>query len=310
MSGRLEQSPEEIELERRLQQVPSWAGRKMNISRIHAGITNLNWIVSLDGESVRYFAKVPGANTELFIDRSLAQEAAEKAAGAGCAPGVVFVAADSGVEVHEFLEGYRSCSVADLLDPEVRRNVAAAYRSIHATQSLSRTKTGFEQLRERLSQVRQHDGRLPRDLDYLLWQCDRAERAISAAGMDLCMCFNDAYVTNYMVDAGRRVKIIDWEYASNNDPYWDLSLFAGETFLDESALRELIEHHDGAYSRQAEARIVLYGGVGMLTWSFWAALQSRISSLPFDFAKYAELLALRARAAMLSPRWEEALLAL
>ena len=300
----------EVELKRHLDAIPAWRGRTKTFDRIPAGITNLNWFVRLEGEDKRYFAKMPGPNTDVFIDRALAHEAARKAADTGYAPGIVHLAEDGAVEVHEVLEGFRSCNVGDLFDGKVRRNIAMAYRAIHSTQSLSRTKTGFEQLRERLAQVRQYGGRLPRDIDYLLWQSDRAERAIKAAGMNLCMCFNDAYVTNYMIDSDRNVRIIDWEYASNNDPYWDLAMFAGETFLDGRTLQELIEVHDGAWTSEAGARISLYGGVGLLTWAFWAALQAKISVIPFDFAKYSELLLMRVRAQMSSPRWEEALLGL
>jgi thiamine kinase-like enzyme len=300
----------EIELDRHLDAIPAWRGRARKFDRIHAGITNLNWFVSLEGDDKRYFAKMPGPNTDVFIDRALAHEAARKAAETGYAPAIVHIAENGAVEVHEVLEGFRSCNVGDLLDGEVRRNIAAAYRKIHSSHSLSRTKTGFEQLRERLSQARQYGGRLPRDIDYLMWQAARAEQAVNAAGMDLCMCFNDAYVTNYMIDANRNVRIIDWEYASNNDPYWDLAMFSGETFLEGRALQELIEIHDGAWTAEAGARVSLYGGIGFLTWAFWAALQAKISPIPFDFAKYSELLMMRVRAQMSSPRWEEALLGL
>ena len=76
-----------------------------------------------------------------------------------------------------------------------------------------------------------HGGRTPRDLDYLLWQCGRAEQAVSAAGVSLCACYNDGYVANYMVDDFKNVKIIDWEYGSNNDPYWDLAMLSMENFF-------------------------------------------------------------------------------
>jgi hypothetical protein len=61
------------------------------------------------------------------------------------------------------------------------------------------------------------------------------------------------------------------------------------------------------YGASTEARIVLYSGTAFVTWWLWAALQAKISSLPFDFAKYSELLMLRARHAMKSQLWEEAL---
>ena len=213
-----------------------------------------------------------------------------KVATTGYAPQVVYYSEEQGIEVQQFLEGYRSCNVGDLLDGTIRSDIVRAYRLIHETQTLSRTKTGFDQLDERLAQVTKAGGRLPRDLEYIRWQCDRARGAVNAAGMNHCACYNDAYVTNFMVDANSNVRIIDWEYASNNDPYWDLAIFSVETFLsDPENIREIIEIHDGTYTRAAEARIVLYIGVAIATWGLWAALQERISSISFDFGKYSEL---------------------
>jgi thiamine kinase-like enzyme len=209
--------------------------------------------------------------------------------------------------VHEFLESFRSCNVSDLLDDAIRANVVRAYRDIHATQSFSRRKTGFEQLAERLEQVKSYGARTPSDIDYLSWQCGRAEQAVTASGISLCACYNDGYVANYMVDEAKRVKIIDWEYGSNNDPYWDLAMLATENFFTRPIIREILEIHDGAATPATEARIVLYAGAACVTWALWAALQAKISSLPFDFAKYSELLFLRARYAMRPHLWEEAL---
>lgn len=294
-----------------LSKVPALASKHFDVERIFAGITNENWLVTVDGGALRYFAKVPGQGTEIFINRLVANEATHRAADAGFGPKVIYVADDLSLEVHEFLEGYRSCNVADMLDRDVRSNVAKAYRDLHAVPLLSQTLTGFDQLRERYEQAKSYGAHMPSDIDHMLWQCARAEAAINAAGVDLSMCFNDAYVTNYMVDSKKNIKIIDLEYATNNDPYWDLALFGAETFLEGTkAAREMIEIHDGTYTEAAEARMTLYYGVALTTWGFWAALQTKLSELTFDFRKYSELLHLRARHQMQSTRWEQALLSL
>lgn len=295
-------------VEAAIARVDEWRKRPLHYKRIMSGNTNANWTVRLEDEAKTYFLKVHGVNTELFIDRELAHEASVKVALAGHAPRVLHHFPEMGVEIHEFLEGFRSCTVADSQDPETRANIGKTYRAIHEAVSLSRTKTGFDQLDERLSTARSRQARLPKDLDYLLWQVDRARQAVTAAGMPLCACFNDAYITNYMVDAERRVKIIDWEYASNNDPHWDLAVFSIEAFLlGTPGLRELIEVHDGKYTKAAEARITLYYGVGCMVWACWAALQARISVLPYDFSKYSDAIFLRGRQCMAHPDWDAAL---
>jgi len=294
-------------IEAAIGKIDAWRGKTVTYARINGGITNLNWKVSVAEDGASYFMKIPGAGTEVFIDRRLAREAALKVSATGHAPRLLHYLEAEEIEVHEFLEGFRSCNVSDLMDPVIRANVVRAYRDIHATQSLSVTRTGFQQLAERLDQTRAHGGRLPRDLDFLLWQCGRAERAVTAAGMRLCACYNDGYVTNYMVDEGKNVRIIDWEYATNNDPYWDLAMLSLENFFSAAVARETIELHDGVYTPGAAARVHLYGAVAGVTWGLWAALQSRISAIPFDFSKYSDLLLLRARHVMRQPAWEEAL---
>jgi thiamine kinase-like enzyme len=304
-------TPAEQQIEAAIARIPDWQQRPLTYERINGGITNLNWKIRLEDADIHYFMKIPGKGTEHFIDREIAYEAALKVGSIGHAPKVLHYLPEGGIEVHEFLEGFRSCSVGDLLDETIRGNIVRTYKAIHESQTLSRTKTGFDQLDERLAQAREHGGRMPRDLDYLLWQCERSRQAVSAAGMTLAACFNDAYVTNYMVDANRDVKIIDWEYASNNDPYWDLAMFSFETFLaGTDTMREIIEIHDGRYTRAADQRVFLYAGAAVVTWGLWAAMQARISDVPFDFAKYSDLLFMRARQVMRHPRWEEALLSL
>jgi thiamine kinase-like enzyme len=300
-------NPAERAVESAIAKVPAWRGKDVSYQRINGGITNMNWKVHVAELGMNYFMKIPGAKTEVFIDRKLAYEAACKVAATGHAPRMIHYIEEDEIEVHEFLESFRSCNVSDLQDETIRANVVRAYRDIHATQSFSVRKTGFEQLAERLEQVKTYGGRTPRDLDYLLWQCRRAERAVTASGVSLSACYNDGYVANYMVDEFKNVKIIDWEYGSNNDPYWDLAMLSMENFFTRPIIRQMLEIYDGSATPATESRVWLYSGATCITWGLWAALQASISAIPFDFAKYSDLLFLRARHAMRSLAWEESL---
>lgn len=285
-----------------------WAGRPVRHERIATGITNLNWRVHLDDTGETFFLKIHGEGTENLIDRELAHEAALSAARTGYAPQLLFYDPADGIEVYEFLHGFRSCGVIDLQNPTIRANILKAYRAIHTTQKLSTTKTGFDQLDRHLSRLGAMKATLPSDMDHLLWQVSRARAAVNAAGMDISACFNDGYVYNYMVDDNLNVKVIDWEYASNNDPYWDLAMFSYESFfLGEDDIRETLELYEGTARKEAAARIHVYGGVATMVWGCWATYQSLTSSIPFDFGKYADILFLRARACMSAPRWDRAL---
>jgi thiamine kinase-like enzyme len=297
-----------ISIENALAKVDIWRGRRTRFERIAAGITNLNWRIVLPDTGETFFLKIHGPGTENFIDRELAIEAAVKAASTGYAPDLLFYDPEDGIEVYEFLHGFRSCGVTDVQNPTIRDNILKAYKAIHTTQQLAGSKTGFDQLDQHLTTLRRMNAQLPHDFDHLMWQRRRAEAAIRAAGMDQCACFNDGYVFNYMVDDSQNVKIIDWEYAANNDPYWDLAMFSWENFyLDARGRREILEVYDGSFREETAARVYLYVGMASMVWGLWATYQSMTSSIPFDFGKYADLIFLRGRQIMSVPEWDRAL---
>lgn len=301
------QNPEEKMVEAAIGKVADWKDKTIGYERVLTGNTNLNWKVYSAEDRKYFFLKIPGNRTELFIDRKAAHDASVKAAACGYAPAVAHYIEEDEIEIFEFLEKFRSCNVADMLDPAIRRNVIRAYKTIHTGEKFIRTKTGFDQIEEHFRQIKNVGARLPHDMDYFLWQTQRVREAIETAGFDLAACYNDGYVTNYMIDAGKNVKIIDWEYGANNDKVWDLAIWSVENFFEDDVRREIIKEYYGLYLPEIDARITVYKGLVCVKWAMWAALQAKISSLSFDFTKYSNILFLRGRAAMREWRWEIAL---
>jgi len=301
------QTPEDKMVETAIGKVVDWRNKTISYERVLAGNTNVNWKVYATEDHKCYFLKIPGNKTELFIDRKAAHDASVKAATCGYAPEVVQYIEEDEIEVFEFLEEFRSCNIADMLDPTIRSNVIRAYKAIHSGEEFIQTKTGFNQIEEHFRQIKELGARLPQDMDYFLWQTQRVRRAVEATGFNVTACYNDGYVTNYMIDSDKNIKIIDWEYGANNDPVWDLAIWSIENFFDDSVRREMIIEYYGDFRPEIDARITLYRGLAALKWALWAALQAKISALPFDFTKYSNILFMRSRAAMREWRWEQAL---
>ena len=300
-------TPEEKRVEAAIDQIDAWRHKRIRYERFLAGNTNFNWKIHSAEDGQYFFLKIPGNKTEIFIDRKAAHDASVKAAATGYAPAVVYYIEKDDIEIFEFLEDFRSCNIADMLDPAIRRNVMQVYKAIHSGEKFVQTKTGFDQIAEHDRQIKDVGARLPPDMDYFFWQTQRVRAAVEATGFDLAACYNDGYVTNYMVDTYKNVKIIDWEYGANNDPIWDLAIWSIENFFDDDVRREMIEEYYGTYHPQIDARITLYRGLAAIKWAMWAALQAKISLLPFDFIKYSNILFLRGRAAMREWGWEQAL---
>jgi len=124
-------TPEEGALESSLRKIADWQGLALSYQRINAGFTNFNYLVHVGEHDRTYFAKVVGPNTETFIDRKVAHEAAVLAADCGVAPAVVQYVAEDDFEVYEFLDGFRICTIEDMRDPDVAAKVKAAYARVH-----------------------------------------------------------------------------------------------------------------------------------------------------------------------------------
>lgn len=301
------QTEAERSLEASLLKITDWQGLTITYQRVNAGYTNFNYLVHVAEQDRMYFAKVVGPNTEVFINRKVAHEAAVLSGECGVGPTIAQYIEEDNFEVYDFLEGFRNCTITDMLDPDVSAKVMQGYAKIHAGAPLSATKTGFEQIREHAEQVIEAGADSPPDFEELMAKMERAEAAIVASGMNAVPCFNDCYVTNYMVNDAKELRIIDWEYGANNDPYWDLASYFFECFADADTRSSLLKNYKADAGAKEEARITLYSPLVCLKWGLWASLQSSISSIEFDYLKYADILFLRARYLMGQEAWIKAL---
>ena len=108
-----------------------------------------------------------------------------------------------------------------------------------------------------------------------------------------------------MLRARRRaVRLVDFEYASNNDPHYELALWFGEMFFTPEMESALIEEYFGRVTPQTLARVAVNKALADLKWSTWAMVQRAVSQIDFDFYKYGVWKHMRARAIMHDSRWE------
>ncbi|UFS58615.1 choline/ethanolamine kinase family protein [Subtercola endophyticus] len=293
-------SPELAQLLPGLPEWP-WAGR-LALSPIGGGLNNLNWRLQVEDGS-EYFLKVPGAGTELFVDRRLANEAAVSASTAGIAPPVAYFDLGSGIEVTGFLAGYRSLTEIEVSTTDFIFEVVATLKKLHARPLLSGTHTAFDVIRESLDGVRSASIVLPRWAEDVIGAWFDAEAAITAAGFDLAPCHNDPNFPNFMHSPGRSLQLVDYEYSANNDPTYELGGVLGFYGLHDRTRRALLEEYYGVYTAAAEARMWLMT-VGLLTrFGLWAAMYAHTRDADYDYQKYGLVYFSYAAAIVRDPRW-------
>ncbi len=270
-----------------------WPGEAVAMHRITSGLSNVNWRMVVGEET--YFLKVPGIGTEAYISRDAAHSAALVAHATGVGPAVVYYDAGSGIEVSEFLQGYESSTQHSLSQPDTAVELMALYRRLNAGDLLPITKTIFDMIDEHLAQVATA-GRVLRP-----WQQNVVDRwlpiqaAYIASGLDLVPGHNDMLPSNFMVSPDGPMMLIDYDYAANNDRYYEVGGIATLYLVEPEVRQAMLVAYFGEVTPRDVARASIAGLATAVKWGLWALLNSQARDFDFDFEKYGNTLLSQAR---------------
>lgn len=296
-------TPLEKALESAVGKAAKFRGQTLRYAPVYGGISNSNFRIQLEGDPLEYFVKIPGAGTEMFIDRRAAFDASRKAAVAGLGPRVYDDLYDDGIEIHDFIADRRACTNSDLARKDTRLAAIGAYRKMHSIETLTLEKTVFDMIDEHADQIKQLNGWLPPDFTWLHRQYLLARSALEASGLDLTPCFNDPMPGNFMIGRDGSIMLIDYEYASMNDRCYDLGIWFGEMFFTPEQEVELIEAYFGEVRPEIVSRVTVYKALADVKWALWSFVQQKVSALDFDYFKYGQWKLMRLRSIMHAPDW-------
>ncbi|WP_112322202.1 choline kinase family protein [Oceanibium sediminis] len=295
------------QLETAINAVPGWSFDTVTVESLDGGVTNSNWLVTHAG--TQHVLKLYGAGTDSFINRSISIDAARQAHAMGIGPDVLHYDPANGTEVVEFLTGYQASTNADFARRDFLGNVMDLYAAFHAGAPLAETKDMFAMTDEHIEQARGLGALFPADFPWLAKQYNKARQAFVASGMDLVPCHNDPMPGNFMVkmrdDRIEDMKLIDYEYASNNERAYELGVFLTEVFADEKTLLAMIERYYGEVRPEIVARVTVSRAIADMKWGSWAVQQRQLSDWDFDYQKYGIWKYGRARMMFDDPRWDD-----
>src|SRR5207248_7646816 len=144
----------------------------------------------------------------------------------------------------------------------------------------------FALQRRYLQLVRGRGFRLPPRYEDFLPAVDRIREAVAVRARPTVPCHNDLLAAN-VLDDGSRLWLIDYEYAGNNDPCFELGNIWGECRLSTDALAGLVTAYYGRTLRNKIARAMLLGMAGKYGWTLWGAIQAATSPIEFNFWSWA-----------------------
>ncbi|MFI7124356.1 phosphotransferase [Nonomuraea sp. NPDC050153] len=264
-----------------LDRIPLLSGVSRSVEELPGGLTNHNYKVTTPGGA--YVVRVWASDSSLLgIDRDAEHACTLAAAAAGVGAPVHAYLPELGVLVVGFLPG-RTFTEADLRDPANLPRLAQACRRLHAGPRFVRDFDMFEVQRHYLGIVRERGYRLPADYLDFMPAVDNIRKCLEIRAEGTVPCNNDLLPGN-ILDDGQRLWLIDYEYAGNNDPCFELGNIWSESDLPLGHLDELVTAYYGRRLRHKIARARLLGLMSKYGWTLWASIQDGANeSIDFDF---------------------------
>ena len=267
----------------RVRRLAIWQG-PVEPRRLGGGITNVNFVVEDRGERfvVRVGDDIPVHQVMRFNERS----ASEAAHAAGISPEVVH--AEPGVLVMRFIDGL-TCAAADIRDPGRLGKIMALLKRVH--RDMPHHLRGpllafwvFHVVRDYAHTLAGGGSRHAPRLPGLLAIASELEAAVGP--VDLVFGHNDLLAANF-IDDGKRIWLIDWDYAGFNSPLFDLANLASNNEFDAELEDWMLAAYFGrapdvALRRSYQAMKC----ASLLREAMWSMVSEIRSTIDFDYARY------------------------
>jgi len=287
-----------------INRIEEWKGKDISYEPVTGGKTNNNWLVCI--EEVKYFIKIPGEGTEAFIDRKNCHAANLIAQYAGIGPKVFYFFEDTGVEVFEWIDGYKPMSFGDVFKENKFYKMVDVSKKFHTYNKikLPLTQTAFEQTLTMIKLARELKGYIPKEIDRMEWLVNSIEEAIMNDGINFVPCHNDLWSSNFVWNEEKQdVKLLDYEYASMNDECYDFGIWSSANYFTEAMDKELIRYYYGTIDERIFARFKLYKILQDIKWAMWSCVQAVHSPVSdFDYFNWLGTKMARLRSFWSDPR--------
>ncbi len=250
------------------------------------GLTNRNYRINC--QLGNYVLRLAGAGTSEYIDRKAEFHNASIASDAGVNAEIIHFDTTSGTMICRYIDDAVTLDIDKLRIPDVLQRTGRAFRKLHdCDKNFSGQFELFEQIDQYLEVVKNLEADLPGGYEAVQKDAEHVRTALSSHALPNTPCHCDPMVEN-CIDNGEKVFIIDFEYAGNNDPMWDLGDISVEGNFSEEQdhlfMSAYFGHEPGAFD---VGRMVMYKAMCDLLWTLWGVVQHANDNPVDDFWAYA-----------------------
>ena len=222
-------------LEKHLKLLKSVIGEDAKVeSTLVGGMMNEAYIVSSSKGKFVYYISTAQANE--MVDRKLEKETQSIAFDLGITSENVYFDLDSGIKINRYIEG----SSLNKIDEFDYKKVAELFVRFHS--SSKKASVYYDPL-GRLENYRKEAETHTKEFEpefYEFWEIVQKNRGFLLS-QPLTLAHNDGQRSNIVKSSDDKYYLIDFEFAANNDPIYDIATFGNGDALEGKRLLEEYE---------------------------------------------------------------------
>lgn len=249
-----------------------------HITVLKKGMTNRSFLFTCRGK--QYIMRIPGEGTDRLIDRR--QEAAVYGAirDLSLCDDVYYIDPANGYKITAFLENARVC---DPEDPNDVRRCMAFLRKFHERRlHVGHSFDIFGQI-EFYEQLWKGNPSVYADYRRTKEQILSLRPYMEAHAGEKVLTHIDAVPDNFLL-TGDDIRLIDWEYAGEQDPHVDIAMFAIYALYDRAQIDALIDaYFPEGCPGETRLKIYCYVAACGLLWSNWCEYKRQLG---VEFGEY------------------------
>ena len=249
-----------------------------HITVLKKGMTNRSFLFTCRGK--QYIMRIPGEGTDRLIDRR--QEAAVYGAirDLSLCDDVYYIDPANGYKITAFLDNARVC---DPENPNDVRRCMAFLRKFHERRlHVGHSFDIFGQI-EFYEQLWKENPSVYADYRRTKEQILSLRPYIEAHAGEKVLTHIDAVPDNFLL-TGDDIRLIDWEYAGEQDPHVDIAMFAIYALYDRAQIDALIDaYFPEGCPGETRLKIYCYVAACGLLWSNWCEYKRQLG---VEFGEY------------------------
>jgi len=193
--------------------------------RLMGGMSNYTYLFSIDGE--KYTFRIPGKKADKFVDRTVEAHNIDLVKSLDLNNDTIYLDVETGYKIAKYIEGN---PLSELNPMDYLQEAADVLHKIHQSNKLS--EYDYDPL-NRLTLYEDHTKEYNHVHSDRYLELKNRFLSLKDQYMDnsrLVLCHGDSQISNFVKTPQKELKLMDWEFTGNNDPFYDIACFGNNDF--------------------------------------------------------------------------------